>query len=469
MIDFKSISEIKSLVLSSPNSILEIVNDVVYKLNSIGKTLDAIKYTNSKFSLDQASKLIQEKQYDLPLFGVPLAHKELFQRIQDNGVGWPNEAGSKSREGNKSDQTAEVISLLDKAGSIDCGRLVSVEYAFGVTGHNEYAGTPKNPWNQNYVCGGSSSGSAAIVASGIIPAALGSDTGGSVRLPSSACGLVGIKPTQGLISRTGVFPLSNSLDTVGPLTRSVADAAKILQIIAGNDHKDMSSVSVKIPEYIFEMEKGIQDLKIGLPKNYFLEGSDKGVSINTLNAFRLSEKLGARCKEINIPNIETANDLNMLLISTEAALAHQKVALERHRDFNQQTLMRILSGVFTSPDEYEKLKKYRIHFIKEVIYKVFNDLDMFIAPVWPCYLPTIKDSDAGASKEAASLVRRIGHNTRPINYLGLPAVCLPTGFDPNGLPMSIQLIGKPFSEDLLLRAASSLEKEYSFWDKKPKI
>jgi len=469
MIDFKSISEIKGLVLNSPNFILEIVNDVVDKLNTIGKTLDAVKYTNSKFSLDQASKLIQEKQYDLPLFGVPLAHKELFQRIQDNGIGWPNEAGSKSREGSKSDQTAEVISLLDKAGSIDCGRLVSVEYAFGVTGHNEYAGTPKNPWNQNYVCGGSSSGSAAIVASGIIPAALGSDTGGSVRLPSAACGLVGIKPTQGLISRAGVFPLSNSLDTVGPLTRSVTDAAKILQIIAGNDHKDLSSVSVKIPEYISEMEKGIQGLKIGLPKNYFLEGSDKGVSENTLSAFRLSEKLGAKCKEINIPNIETANDLNMLLISTEAALEHQKVALERHRDFNQQTLMRILSGVFTSPDEYEKLKKYRIHFIKEVIYKVFDDLDMFIAPVWPCYLPTIKDSDAGASKEAASLVRRIGHNTRPINYLGLPAVCLPTGFDPNGLPMSIQLIGKPFSEDLLLRAASSLEKEYSFWDKKPKI
>ena len=227
--------------------------------------------------------------------------------------------------------------------------------------------------------------------------------------------------------------------------------------------------SAKIPEYNSETGKGIQDLKIGLPKNYFLEGSDKGVSINTLNAFRLSEKLGARCKEINIPNIETANDLNMLLISTEAALAHQKVALERHRDFNQQTLMRILSGVFTSPNEYEKLKRYRIHFIKEVIYKVFDGIDMFIAPVWPCYLPNIKDSDAGASKEAASLVRRIGHNTRPINYLGLPAICLPTGFDPNGLPMSIQLVGKPFSEDLLLRAALSLEKEYNFWFKKPNI
>ena len=159
----------------------------------------------------------------------------------------------------------------------------------------------------------------------------------------------------------------------------------------------------------------------------------------------------------------------MLLISTEAALSHKKVALNKHKDFNQQTLMRILSGVFTNSEEYEKLKKYRISFIKNIIAKVFDEVDLFIAPVWPCYIPTIKDSDLGANKEAASLVRRIGHNTRPINYLGLPAISIPTGFDPNGLPLSIQLIGKPFSEALLLRAAYSLEKELCFWNKRPNI
>ena len=468
MISFKSISEIKNLISKNNNNIHVILESVIDELESTGKTLDALKFTDKDFAINQANK-IKNSDTELPLYGVPLAHKELFQRFIKNGKAWPNEGGSKSRQNVKSHQTAKVISLLDEAGSIDCGRLVSVEYAFGVTGHNDYAGTPKNPWNKNYVCGGSSSGSASIVAAGIIPVALGSDTGGSVRLPASACGLFGIKPTQGLISRDGVFPLSISLDSVGPLSRTVYDAATILQILAVHDDNDHLSVNVKVPNYISEMKRGIKGIKIGLPKNYFLEGSDEGVSLETTKTFSICEKLGAICSDIKIPDIETANDLNMLLISTEAARSHKKVALNKHKDFNQQTLMRILSGVFTNSEEYEKLKKYRISFIKNIITKVFDEVDLFIAPVWPCYIPTIKDSDLGANKEAASLVRRIGHNTRPINYLGLPAISIPTGFDPNGLPLSIQLIGKPFSEALLLRAAYSLEKDLCFWNKRPNI
>ena len=467
MISFKSILEIKDIIFKNNNNIYKILESVIDQLETKGNSLQALKFIDKEFAISQASKI--NNNTELPLYGVPLAHKELFQRFIENGKSWPNEGGSKSRKNIKSNQTAKVISLLDDAGSVDCGRLVSVEYAFGVTGHNEYAGTPKNPWNKNYVCGGSSSGSASIVASGIIPVALGSDTGGSVRLPASACGLFGIKPTQGLISRDGVFPLSNSLDSVGPLSRTVYDAATILQILAVYDVNDHLSVNVKIPNYISEMKRGIEGIKIGLPKNYFLEGSDEGVSLETIKTFSICEKLGAICSDINVPNIETANDLNMLLISTEAALSHKKVALKKHEDFNKQTLMRILSGVFTNPEEYEKLKKYRISFIKKIISKVFDKVDLFIAPVWPCYIPTIKDSDLGANQAAASLVRRIGHNTRPINYLGLPAISIPTGFDPNGLPLSIQLIGKPFSEALLLRAAYSLEKEFCFWNNYPKI
>ena len=319
------------------------------------------------------------------------------------------------------------------------------------------------------MCGGSSSGSAAIVASGVIPVALGTDTGGSVRLPAAACGLFGLKPTQGLVSRDGVFPLSTSLDTVGPLSRNVEDIAKVLQIISGKDKNDNSSVKINIPDFLTEMKKGIKKISIGLPKNYFLDGSDKIISDNTVKVFSICEKLGAFTKDISIPNIETANDLNMLLISTEAAISHKKIALEKNKFFNQQTLMRILSGVFTSSEEYKKLKKYRIGFIKNVISKVFEEVDLFIAPVWPCLIPSINESDLGANDKAAHLVRRIGHNTRPINYLGLPAISVPIGFDENGLPLSIQLVGKPFSEDLLLRAAFSLEKEFCFWDKKPKI
>ena len=228
MINFKSILEIKDLIFENKNNIFKILESTIEQLEEKGKALDALRFVDRNFAISQANKIFSEKDFDSPLFGVPLAHKELFQRKLEIGKAWPNEGGSESRKNILSSQTAKVISLLDEAGSIDCGRLVSVEYAFGVTGHNEYAGTPKNPWNKNYVCGGSSSGSAAIVASGVIPVALGTDTGGSVRLPAAACGLIGIKPTQGLVSRDGVFPLSTSLDSVGPLSRTVEDSAKVL-------------------------------------------------------------------------------------------------------------------------------------------------------------------------------------------------------------------------------------------------
>ena len=469
MIDFKSFIEIKDLIDTNKINAIELVNDVTNKLETVGRSLNAVRFVFKEFAIERAKKLLEKQEQELPLNCIPLAHKELFQRLQKNGIGWPNEGGSRSREGLKSDKTAKVISLLDKAGSIDCGRLVSVEYAFGVTGHNNYAGTPKNPWNRDYVCGGSSSGSAAVVAAGLVPAALGTDTGGSVRLPASACGLFGLKPTQGLISRDGVFPLSVSLDTVGPLARSVTDIAKMLNVLVAEDKNDKSSVQVDKQNYVLELDVGIKGLKIGLPDSYFLDGSDEGIRIDVINTFSILEKLGAICLDAKIPNIENANDLNMLLISSEAANAHKNIVLEKHKLFNEQTLMRILSGAFTSTQEYKKLLRYRIQFIHEFLYKAFEKVDILIAPVWPCYIPTIKESDLGANSDAANLVRRIGHNTRPINYLGLPAISIPTGFDPNGLPLSVQLIGKPFSEKLLLRVAYALEKQFSFWDTRPDI
>ena len=258
MIDFKSFLEIKDLIDANKINAIELVNDVTNKLETVGRSLNAVRFVFKEFAIERAKKLLEKQEQKYPLNFIPLAHKELFQRLQKNGIGWPNEGGSRSREGLKSDKTAKVISLLDKAGSIDCGRLVSVEYAFGVTGHNNYAGTPKNPWNRDYVCGGSSSGSAAVVAAGLVPAALGTDTGGSVRLPASACGLFGIKPTQGLISRDGVFPLSVSLDTVGPLARSVTDIAKMLNILVVEDKNDKSSVQVDKQNYLSELDKGIK-------------------------------------------------------------------------------------------------------------------------------------------------------------------------------------------------------------------
>ena len=463
---YKSIKQIRSAVKNDLNQLSKVTEDVLKALDSRGKALNAVSFLDKEFSNFQAQELKKDKP-DLPLYGVPLAHKELFGRVKINDGAWPNEGGSESLKGELAKQTASVIHSLDQAGAVDCGRLVSVEFGLGVTGHNEYSGTPKNPWNENYVCGGSSSGSSSIVASGIVPAALGSDTGGSVRLPAAACGLVGIKPTQGLISRNGVFPLSETLDTVGPLARSVEDAAEILQIIAGYDPVDQLSIDIEIPDFKFGMDNGISGLKIGLPEKYFLRGSDAEMSDFTFSSFRISEKLGAKCCDIVIPDIESTNELNMLLISTEAAKLHKETVISKHKFLNEQTLMRILPGMFTKDSDLQKLKQFRIDYISRILSEVFTKVDVIMTPVWPVSLPKIDESDVGANPEANHLVKRVGHNTRPINFLGLPSICLPTGFDKNGLPVSVQLIGKPFSEKTLIRVARTLEREYCFWDNKP--
>ena len=182
-----------------------------------------------------------------------------------------------------------------------------------------------------------------------------------------------------------------------------------------------------------------------------------------------SARAGAICCDIEIAGIEASNPLNVLLIASEAAQIHKRVVLDSPDQLNDQTLMRVLTGIFTRDEDYQRLQAARAECIARTIDEVFEKVDMFMTPVWPFVLPTIEDSDVGANPEAAPLMQRIGHNTRPVNFLGLPAVCLPIGFDRNGLPLSVQLVGKPFSEALLLRAARAIERDYNFWSARPDL
>ena len=468
---YLSVDFYKHAAQTHPDGTGKRVLEVTDALNQLGRKLDAVRFTDEAFAQEQVTQLSQPQQpgKTLPLKAVPLAHKELYGRTLKDRSGWPCEGGSKTYEGQTASRTATVIDKLDSAGAIDCGRLVSVEYALGVTGHNAYAGTPKNPWNPAYICGGSSSGSGAVVAAGIVPAALGSDTGGSIRLPAAACGLVGVKPTQGLVSRTGVFALSNALDTVGPLSRSVRDSAQCLSVLAGYDAQDNQSINTEQPDYLNGLEDGLEGIRIGLAERYFLTGSTAEVADPVASCFERCAQLGAICHDLVIEGIEATNPLNVLLIATEAAHVHKKTILDRPELLNDQTLMRVLTGIFTSDDNYQRLQACRADFIARTLPDLFDKVDLFMAPVWPFALPTIKDSDVGANPEAAPLMQRIGHNTRPVNFLGLPAICLPIGFDANGLPLSVQLVGKPFSEAILLRVARAIEREYDFWSHRPDL
>ena len=464
---FKTIEELQDDIAANPGAVVELTIQVLSQLDKLGRQLNAVAHIARDDTIKRAEGLRDmlvrgEVDYSGPLFGIPVAHKDLFMR-----TGWPCEGGSRALAGHIAQRTASTIDKLDSQGAVDCARLTSVELALGTTGHNAYAGTPTNPWNPQYICGGSSSGSAAVVAAGIVPASLGTDTGGSVRLPAAACGLVGIKPTHGLVGRSGVFALSPTLDCVGPLTRSVRDGAIVLQAIAATDDSDSSSISHNLPDLLHSLEAGAAGLRVGWPRNHFFEDVEGSVADGIDGVFSLMGRLGAECVDVEVPGIETANAMNMLITAVEGACLHHKRILQNHNEFEEQTLSRLLVGSFVPARDYYNALANRACVAKRILADTFTKVDVMITPVWPYPLPTIELSDVGANPEAAAMVQRSGHNTRPVNYLGFPAVNLPIGFDTNGLPVSVQLVGAPYTESKLLRIARALERELNFWSARP--
>lgn len=436
-------------------------------LESLGRRLNAVARVEPDHArahaADRDARLRDGADHG-PLFGVPLAHKDLYLR-----QGWTVEAGGNFLTGVPAGETAHVCQRLDAAGSVDCARLNTVEFGLGTTGHNEITGNVHNPWNPDYITGGSSSGSAAAVAAGLVPAALGSDTGGSVRLPAAACGLVGLKPTFGLIGRSGVFPLAHSLDTVGPLTRTARDCAIMTQALAGHDPADPDSARHDIPDYLAEIDGGIDGVRVGIPGDYFLDPVDGDVAAAFDAARRLLGALGAGDREVGVARVEFANRATTLIIAVEGAAVHGGWLENRAGEYGSQTLGRLMAGLFVPAEAYVRALEFRRRFARQVLDGVFQEVDLLLTPMWPYKLPTIAASDLKGNPDSADLVTASGHCSRPVNLLGFPAITVPVGRCSGGLPIGIQLIGRPFEEALLLRAARAVEREIDFWNEKPKL
>ena len=273
----------------------------------------------------------------------------------------------------------------------------------------------------------------------------------------------------GLVGRSGVIALSPTLDTVGTLTRSVRDGAIVLQAIAAVDKHDHGSVSFNFPHLLDKLEEGMTGLRIGWPTNYFFEDTERTVTDGIDKIFHLMGHLGAKCVDVDVPGIETANAMTMLITAVEGASLHEKTILENHSAFGEQTLARLLAGFFVPAYDYYNALANRAISAKQVLAETFEKVDAVITPVWPYPLPTIEESDLGTNPDAAQMILQSGHNTRPVNYLGFPAVNLPIGFDTNGLPTSVQFIGAPFTEAKLLRIARTVERELNFWSVEPRL
>jgi len=399
-----------------------------------------------------------------PLLGVPMAHKDMLYR-----AGRISACGSKVLADHRPRTTATALARLDGAGAVDVGRLHMVEIALGVTGHNVVTGTPKNPWDTTRITGGSSSGSAAAVAAGAVFAALGSDTGGSIRIPASCCGLVGLKPTYGRVSRYAAMPLAASLDHVGALCRTVRDAALVLQALAGHDANDPLSATEPVPDYLADIEAGAAGLVLGVPEAGDLAGLDEPAQAAFDQAVQTLQRLGCRLKRVPLAAIAEANALATVVIGVEGAALHAVAMAERADDFGPQTIARLRTGLFVPATRYLQALSLRAPMLEALLDAGLAEVDALILPALDAPVPTIAGSDVAANPGYLGTLSQFARWFRPSNVLGLPSLAMPTGFDAQGLPIACQLVGQPFAEATLLRLARAFERETGFTGRRPPV
>lgn len=399
-----------------------------------------------------------------PLHGVPLAHKDMYYR-----AGEVSTCGSKILRDYRPQVTATVIERLARAGAIWLGSLNMAEFAANPTGHNEHWGHCRNPWNHAHVSGGSSSGSGAAVAARACYGSLGSDTGGSIRLPAAACGVVGLKSTQGLVSRHGILPRSWSQDTVGPLTRTVADCARMTRIIAGADPLDATCSTTPVPHYEKELAGRIKGLRVGVPANHYYDHATEDVRRAMESSLAVLSSFGARVIELPVPDPARLFALSTAISTAEAAVIHGTWMRERPQDYSLYVRARIEPGFHVPATAYIEALNLRASHLAEFMQTVFSRVDLLHAPVMGMPAPGIVETEPTREGDVSDIVSRMTRNTRPTNYLGLPALSVPAGFASNGLPVAFQLIGRPFDESLLFRVGHHYQRETDWHLRSPDL
>lgn len=387
------------------------------------------------------------------LHGVPLAHKDMYDR-----KGFVTGCGSKIRQSHVAAESSTVMQRLETAGAISIGRLNMSEFAMGPTGYNFHHGRALNPIDPARITGGSSSGSGSAVGGGVVLAALGSDTGGSIRLPAACCGVVGIKPTQGRVSRHGVMPLSFSQDCVGPLARTVEDAYRMLEVIAGPDGRDTTCAAVSHPALLVD---DLAALRVGVLGGVFETGIDDVIAAALETTTHvLANEVGwlGRSNGVDMPSIaELANVVAM----AEAGTVHFDWMRERSEDYGPQIRMRLSQSLAIPAPIYLRALQMRTVLLKAFLDNAFGDVDILIAPAMPFLPPLSSEVDIGASPKMNAVVSAMTSFTRPFSFLGLPVVTLPVAVSPDGLPVAIQVIARPWREDLAASLARRIEQVLS--------
>ena len=404
---------------------------------------------------------ILDGHYRGPLHGIPIAVKDLFYT-----KGIRTTAGSKILADFLPAYSATAITKLRDAGAILVGKLNMHEFARGATNASSLVGACNNPWDTLRIPGGSSGGAAAAVAAGLCFGALGSDTGGSIRIPAALCGIVGLKPTYGRVSRHGVFPLSWSLDHVGPMTRTVADAALMLQAIAGHHRQDPTTRTAVVPDYTAALTGDIEGARLGIPQEFYFEQLDAEIGDSIRAAIQTLERAGAHVEEVSLPLSKYAGAAGRIISMTEAAEIHEKFLQTRFADYSPDVRAGFVTGQLIPGKYYLKAQRLR-SLIRQEMAATLRRVDALVTPTVPIPAPRVGQTTMTIGQETVDILSTLSRLTRAANLSGFPAISVPCGFTQGGLPIGVQLIGRPFAEATILQLAYAYEQETNWHQRQP--
>ncbi len=461
-----SIKELSTHIRSREVSSLEVVKAVLERIEAVNPKINAYIIVLGEKSVAAAEKADQEiatGKYRGPLHGVPIAVKDIMA-----AQGEVTSAGSKILAGNVTEYDATAVQRLRQAGAILIGKNNLHEFAYGPTSEESHFGPCRNPWNTEMVTGGSSGGSAAAVAASTCYASLGTDTGGSGRIPSGFCGTVGLKPTYGRVSRYGVIPVSWSLDHVSPIARTVEDAAIILEAIAGEDPKDPTSAKHPVPHYQGELSSSVEQVKAGLLTKYFEECVDREVRRIVEAAVDVLRGLGVKVEELSIPNIENSAAVTNMMLACEATSYHEKWLNSRREDYQPSVGTRLEVGYLYTAIHYLKALRLREWFRREFNHAL-KKVDVILSPTTPIAPFKIGQETIDVGGKLADPRPYIANFVRIYNLTGFPAITVPCGFTSAGLPVGLQISGRPFDEETVLRVAYAYEQSQEWKERLPEI
>ncbi len=462
---FLSAVELGRLIGEKQVSPVEVALAHLERIDATESTLNSFITRPGEEALEAARRAEDEiagGEYRGVLHGVPVGLKDLYYV-----AGMRNTAGSRIFGDFVPDFDGASAASLKEAGAILMGKLNLHQFAFGPTGHNADYGDMHNPWDVERVAGGSSGGSGSAAAAGQCAITLGTDTGGSIRIPSALCGLAGLKPTYGRVSRYGLVSLSWSLDHPGPMARTVEDCAAALQVLAGYDPRDPASADEPVPDYMEALSEDLSGLRIGVPREYFEVPVDGEVERLVREALSTLEDLGAEVVEVSWPMYHRSADISKIILYAEAAAYHKELLLRRGEEYDPSVRWRFESGLFISGPDYLRALRHRRKYT-ESVRELFQQVDLLAGPMEPVVAPPIEADSILVNGERVGVIPALTQYTRPFNLTGYPALTVPCGFV-EGLPVGLQLAAGPFEEATALRAGFAYQQATDWHKRRPPV